>query len=100
MRFAYEQHIKLIAWSSLEDKDRWKMLALQQWLTGAGCAVGEMPRSVIQSVANQPMDVQVELISGRSGDVFLKQADLADTLKLRRDARHLSQDVAYWQSSL
>ena len=33
MRLAYEQHVKLIAWSSLEDKDRGKMLALQQWLT-------------------------------------------------------------------
>jgi hypothetical protein len=49
---------------------------------GARCAVREMPMSVIQSLANQPMDVQVELISGRGGDVFLNQADPADTARL------------------
>jgi hypothetical protein len=42
---------------------------------------------VIQSLANQPMEVQVELISGRGRDVFLNQADPADTARLTEKNR-------------
>ena len=67
MRFAYEQHVKLIPWSSLEDKacdlveGDVEHGGASAVVYEATCAVGEMPRSVIQSLANQPMDVPVEL---------------------------------------